>query len=87
MALRPAGVSSEAVAPQVGGVDLAAQEARRLEPLHVHRHRRLGHAQRRGELGGVGVLVDLGEHEQLLGLEPQRGDVGPTLVITDISRR
>ena len=64
------------MAPQVGGIDLTAHESGGLEPLQVERHRRLGHAQRRRQLRRVGMLVDLREEEQLLGLEPQRGDVG-----------
>ena len=64
------------MAPQIGGVDLAAHEPGGLKPFQVDRHRRLGHAHRRRELGRVGMLVDLREQEQLLGVEPQRGDVG-----------
>jgi hypothetical protein len=69
----------EPVAAQVGLVDLAAQEARSLEALQVHRdggprHAELGRQRRR-----VGVLVDLGEQEQLFRLEAElsdgRGDV------------
>jgi hypothetical protein len=62
----------EAVAAQVGRVDLAANEPRGLRSLQVYLHGGLRHREAEGELGGVGMLVDLGEDEELLHLHPQR---------------
>ena len=61
---------------QIRGVDLAPYISGGLKPFEVNRHRWLRHAHRRRKLGGVGVLVDLGQHEQLLGVESQRREVG-----------
>ena len=61
----------QAMAPKIGRIDLAAHEARRLQPFEVHGDRGLGHVQRRRQFGGVRVVIDLGEQEQLLRLQAQ----------------
>jgi len=63
------------VATQIRAVDFTAQKARSFEPLDVHRHGGLRHAEDAGQSRGVRVHVHLGEHQQLLGLEPELGDV------------
>src|SRR5271163_567434 len=67
--LVPGRGEQQAVAPEIRGIDLATHEARRLQPFEVHGDRRLGHVQRRRQFGWVGVLLDLGEQEQLLRLQ------------------
>src|ERR1700721_636418 len=61
----------QAMAPTIGRIGLAAHEAGRLQPFEVPGDRRLGHVQRRRQFGGVRVVIDLGEQEQLLRLQAQ----------------
>jgi hypothetical protein len=64
------------VATQIGAIDFTAYKARSFEPLDVHRHGGLRHAQDAGKFRRVRMHIHFGEHEQLLGLQPERGDAG-----------